>query len=328
MLIINCGTSLEVGETTRKFYTQKGFEIIQKKCYEENAVTTAWYGKRNLVSKEEVMKCELRYTVNGVITGFDKEQFIDAVRGRKNCLLSVTPDNFEFVEQIKNTYGEYVKVIYSFVPEETLIKMTKAKEGMSEVEYQARINTGSMIRKFCSENMHFFDDVVIYTGENTAFDLAHLCLQHEEIISQALKEQEKQNEKMYVDLPYTGIEDYAFISYSHKDSNVVLSVLSRLQRMGYRIWYDEGIKKGDNWRLLVGEKIKGCKDFILFSSENSIGSDDVAAELNGAFLSNKKMLTIRLDDKEFPFGIEMYLNRYQCINYNTDKLEEQLKEGK
>ncbi len=328
MLIINCGTSLEVGETTRNFYIEKGFEIIQKKCYEgKDVATNSWYGKRNLVSKEEVLQCDLKYEVNGIITGFNKDQFIDAVRGRKNCLLSVTPDTFEFVEQIKKTHGEYVKVIYSFVPEETLSEMTKAKPGMSEDEYKARMNTGVKIRNFCSENMHFFDKVVIYTGENTEFDLKHLCLQHEKIINAALKEQEKLNEKMYVDLPYTGNEDYAFISYSHDDTKEVIPVLSKLQRLGYRVWYDEGIEEGKNWRIFVGEKIINCKDFILFSSKNAIESKNVEAEISGALDIDKKIITIKMDDSKFPFGLEMYIKKNQYIDFNNGDLEKQLVNG-
>lgn len=328
MLIINCGTSLEVGETTRNLYMEKGFEIIQKKCYEgENCLTTTWYGKRNLVSKEEVLECDLKYVVNGIITGFNKEQFIDAVRGRKNCLLSVTPDTFEFVEQIKRTHGDYVKVVYTFVTEEALSEMTREKKGMSEAEYLSRMKTGAEIRKFCSENMHFFDKVVIYTGENTAFDLQHLRIQHEAIIDAAVKEQEKQNEKMYVDLPYTGTEDYAFISYSHKDNNEVLPILSKLQRMGYRIWFDEGIKKGENWRIFIGEKVKNCKDFIVFTSKNSVDNENVLAEINGALMTKKKVLLISLDDSELDFGLQMYIKQRQDISYNAENFEKEIREG-
>ncbi len=329
MLIIVCATTLEVGKVTREYFAEKDFEIVQKKAYEgEKTSTRAWYGTRNFVSKEEVLNCDFTYEVNGIITGFDKEQIIDAVRGRKDVLLSVSPDTFEFVKQVKATYGDYVRVVYVYIDETTLTDMTCSKIGMDEAECKARLDTGRAIRNFCANNMQFFDEIVIYGGENSAFDLEHLRLQYDNIIEKSIRVQEKLNKKMYVDLPYIGPEDYIFVSYSHLDTLQVIPILSQLQRLGYRIWYDEGIRSGANWRVFIGEKIENCKNFLLFSSKNSVDSDDVYAEINGILsIGTTPVITVQMDDSKFPLGIQMYLTRNQILDIKDKNFMEKLEDA-
>lgn len=47
-------------------------------------------------------------------------------------------------------------------------------------------------------------------------------------------------------MPYSGEDEYVFVSHSHTDRDEVFPVLAKLQRAGFRIWYDEGIKGGEN----------------------------------------------------------------------------------
>lgn len=46
---------------------------------------------------------------------------------------------------------------------------------------------------------------------------------------------------------YDGEEPYLFMSYSHKDKDVVESVIQLLQRQACNIWYDPGITPGESW---------------------------------------------------------------------------------
>lgn len=46
---------------------------------------------------------------------------------------------------------------------------------------------------------------------------------------------------------YNGNEPYIFISYAHKDNNTVYPVIARIQKDGYRAWFDEGIDPGTEW---------------------------------------------------------------------------------
>ena len=40
---------------------------------------------------------------------------------------------------------------------------------------------------------------------------------------------------------YNGVEPYIFVSYSHKNCDRVWPVIDRLEKDGYRVWYDYGI---------------------------------------------------------------------------------------
>ena len=44
---------------------------------------------------------------------------------------------------------------------------------------------------------------------------------------------------------YEGNKPYIFVSYSHKNSSVVLSYIEKLYELKYRVWYDEGIAPGN-----------------------------------------------------------------------------------
>ena len=58
-----------------------------------------------------------------------------------------------------------------------------------------------------------------------------------------------------IPVAYKGSEPYIFISYAHKDSEAVLPVIARLQKDGYRVWYDEGIAPGSNWDVYISEHL-------------------------------------------------------------------------
>ena len=55
---------------------------------------------------------------------------------------------------------------------------------------------------------------------------------------------------------YSGVEPYIFISYSHKDSAIVLPIVEQLDKMGFRVWFDEGIEVGSEWPQFIAEHIK------------------------------------------------------------------------
>ena len=56
---------------------------------------------------------------------------------------------------------------------------------------------------------------------------------------------------------YEGTEPYIFISYSHKDSNVVFPAIRALQEAGYPVWYDAGIQAGSEWPEYIASHLVG-----------------------------------------------------------------------
>jgi hypothetical protein len=160
---------------------------------------------------------------------------------------------------------------------------------------------------------------VIYGGEDTAFDLDALRLQYDHIF-----EKYKDADKDLIDLPYMGNKPYIFVSYARKDLDTVLPILKYLQSNGCRIWYDMGIKGGENWSNILADKITGCTQYLVFSSENSTSSKWTKREIHQADECDKPILTIRMDKSKFDSGTEMCLKDYQHILTYEDQYEAKL----
>ena len=65
---------------------------------------------------------------------------------------------------------------------------------------------------------------------------------------------------------------FIFISYSHKDRDVILSIISDLYESGWKIWYDEGLTIGDKYDETLETHVRDCSAFLLFVTENSLNS--------------------------------------------------------
>ena len=324
MLIILVGGTLQVGKSSREYFKEKGYSVIQKYNYYPENHDHFHYDAITNYPEEMVMQCDFTYTIHGSKTGFNKAQILDAVRGRCNALITMSPSNLDFVREIKDTFGEYVLVVYLYIDKASLETVTRQYVTV-ESEVQMRLQTGVELRKTYLANMNLFDKTVIYSAQGE-FDLEALYDQYDLIIQEAEEIQKKANRDCYVDLPYKGNLPYVFVSYSHRDARRVLPYLSGLQRAGYRVWYDEGIRKGANWMVMLGERLKACTNFLLFSSEHSVSSKHVIGEINGALQCDTFVpIIVRLDERRFDFGIEMYLSQYQHIEETNGHVLEEIK---
>ena len=120
---------------------------------------------------------------------------------------------------------------------------------------------------------------------------------------------------------YKGERPYIFISYAHKDARRVIPILARMQKDGYRIWFDEGIEPGSEWDEMIAEKVSLCTYFLGFVSESYLSSSNCKDELSFARDLEKKRILIFLDEIALPLGMAMRLNRIQAIHkykYETE----------
>lgn len=121
---------------------------------------------------------------------------------------------------------------------------------------------------------------------------------------------------------YEGNEPYIFISYSHKDANLVFPELKRLHDAGLNIWYDQGIAPGNEWTEEIGNALDGCSLFIVFISKNSANSVNVRNEINYALHENKRFFSIYLEETELPSGLKLSMGSLQAIlKYVMDEEE-------
>lgn len=117
-------------------------------------------------------------------------------------------------------------------------------------------------------------------------------------------------------IPYRGSEPYIFISYAHKDAQLVLPIVEQMQRDGYRVWYDEGIDPGTEWDEFIASHVVGCGFFIAFMSRNYLLSENCKDELNFARDLKKPQVLVYLERVKLPRGIELRVGR--CAHFNAD----------
>lgn len=318
MLIVLVGTTLDVAKNSRLHFQKRGYSIIEKFTYRPDATVFSPISPPTMHTEEDVDSCDFVYPIHGGKTGFYKAQVMDAVRGRCNALIAMSPDNLDFISEILDTYYEYVIPVFLYIDETSLEAMTR-KYIKDETMVQMRLATGKALRQMYRENLHLFKKTVIFSHEGD-FDFDALYAQYDRIIDQTEALQKELNNRLYVKLPYKGNRNFIFVSYSHQDERTVVPYLAALQREGYRIWYDAGIRTGANWRILVGERQDDCTDFLLFSSKNAVASEEVQGEVNGS-LSKPEIghIIVRLDDAKFPSGFENRLQLYQNIYANESK---------
>lgn len=116
-------------------------------------------------------------------------------------------------------------------------------------------------------------------------------------------------------------EPFIFISYSHKDSDIVLQVIKELKNSSYRIWYDDGIDPGTEWDKNIAEHVEKCGYFIAFISNNYINSSNCKDELNFARDLEKKRFLVYIEEVDLPSEMKMRLSRIQNVHkykYDND----------
>ena len=114
---------------------------------------------------------------------------------------------------------------------------------------------------------------------------------------------------------YAGNEPYIFISYAHKDSAKVFPIIADWHNQGYRIWYDEGIDPGNEWPDEIAKALEHSSQFVIFVSKNSGVSKNVRNEFNYALDSNKKFLSVYLEDADLPPGMELKLLSVESVKF-------------
>lgn len=111
---------------------------------------------------------------------------------------------------------------------------------------------------------------------------------------------------------YDGDEPYIFVSYAHKDAAIVVPTIQTLQERGYRIWFDLGIEAGTEWSNNIAAHLQQCAAFLVFTSKNSVQSENCLDEISFAKAHQKPSLMIFLeDDVVLPVGTEMQTARFQ-----------------
>lgn len=119
---------------------------------------------------------------------------------------------------------------------------------------------------------------------------------------------------------YEGNKPYIFISYAHKDTELVFRVMNSLQEEGYRIWYDDGIMPGSEWPENIAQHLDAAAMVISMVTPNSMDSHNCRREINFALSRRKPFLALILEPTKMSLGMEMQLSAQHNIylqNYSN-----------
>lgn len=112
---------------------------------------------------------------------------------------------------------------------------------------------------------------------------------------------------------YSGREPFVFVCYSHSDNGVVYPEVLRLQRQGFRLWYDEGITPGSEWSEAIARAIETCEVFLYFITPNAVSSEHCRREVNFALEQQCAMLAVHLLRTDVPSALRLSLSHRQAI---------------
>ena len=115
---------------------------------------------------------------------------------------------------------------------------------------------------------------------------------------------------------YKGESPYIFVSYAHKNSDIVFAHITRLHNEGFRIWYDEGIDPGTDWSDEIADALVDAEVFLVFLSDAAANSHNVRKEIVFAIDQKKYMICVYVEETELPSGLKMQLGNIQALIEN------------
>lgn len=116
-----------------------------------------------------------------------------------------------------------------------------------------------------------------------------------------------------------------FISYSHQDAKIAVTVQSILEQKGLRCWIDfRDATPGIDYAGSIVRAIKSSIVFVLVLSQNSTTSVHVLNEINSAVNAGITILPFKVDKSELNDSMEYYLGRTHWMDALTPPLEEHI----
>ena len=113
---------------------------------------------------------------------------------------------------------------------------------------------------------------------------------------------------------YQGGDPFIFVSYSHRNSDIVYRAVEQLCAAYYRLWYDEGIEPGKIWKDELDRKIRESHCVVAFISRDSAASAHVLNELLAARDNHKRVFPVYLEEAAVPDSVADYILSHQGMS--------------
>jgi len=118
---------------------------------------------------------------------------------------------------------------------------------------------------------------------------------------------------------------YVFLSYSHKDEEMMREIKEELTDEGIEVWSDDELEWGTpSWERDVKDAIRGAAAMVVLLSPNANDSIWVGRELSMAELLNIKIYPILIAGTEEQ-SLPLRLVNHQYLRYDDEDFLEELK---
>jgi len=110
------------------------------------------------------------------------------------------------------------------------------------------------------------------------------------------------------------------VSYSSQDRDRVMQFVRALRSAGVAVWIDQGgIDGAQRWSEEIVNAIEACRTVLLFISQNSMASQNIAKEVALAWESGKHFLPVALEEAKIPKSMQYQLAGIQYVKlYDGD----------
>ena len=108
-----------------------------------------------------------------------------------------------------------------------------------------------------------------------------------------------------------------FISYSHKDSQIVEQIVKIMKDVtNEEIWFDYRLRGGENFFSVIAQQILENQYFIFMVSKNSVQSEWCIRELQFAASERRRIIAVWLADTELPPEIKLVIHNTHYLNWH------------
>ena len=106
-----------------------------------------------------------------------------------------------------------------------------------------------------------------------------------------------------------------FISYAKSQHELAMGLARRLEEAGLSVWWDAGLRPGENYRIEIDEQLNACKAAVIIWTPDSIRSDWVIAEADHAWQLKKLVNTHVAEVK--PYQIPKPFNQAHSVEISS-----------
>ena len=122
-------------------------------------------------------------------------------------------------------------------------------------------------------------------------------------------------------ISYGGPEDYIFLRYHQKDAAKTITLANNLIEKEIRVYFDCADSKTEHTPTEISAAIKNAKLCVFVLSAEALEDLDFRNSINFAFTNRKKLICLRLTDKDLGHGMDMQLANIPMYRNEKDLMD-------